>query len=299
MRREQIREHTFRARAAQSKFGNVSGARTSPGVVVYQSSQGATHIIIAGTLFPWAEKAPYVRSGKSVLGAIEYDEKADRIKCHECGGWFESVGAHIIRSHDAPPNVGSRVYRAAHGLTDRTPLCTPRVSSLSRRGGNPDKRRRWSLDPKEMQRRAVTALTARRAAGEALRPRKHNPEQANLHSRCRAQLEVRMMALYRKLGRCPTTFDLKTAGIVRQTVIRVWGGMKMKDIYSNIGIPWSHPQHIATSELIAYIQERVRELGRVPSCRELSSDFISDSAIRARFGGISNAFAAAGIEITY
>jgi hypothetical protein len=116
----EIREKTWRPPAGRSKFGNTSGARTAPGEVIYTRQGRETHIIISGTMFPWAEKAPYVRSGESVLGAVEYDAKTDRIKCHECGEWEAHVGIHLKAHGD-----NAKAYRLRHGLNIGSPLCGP------------------------------------------------------------------------------------------------------------------------------------------------------------------------------
>lgn len=44
--------------------------------------------------------------------------------CHECGGWFASVGAHLT-AHELTPAQ----YRAMHGLARRQPLVSLRLSA--------------------------------------------------------------------------------------------------------------------------------------------------------------------------
>jgi len=39
-----------------------------------------THVIIRGHIFTYAEKAPFVASGQSLLGALEYDEVNNQTK---------------------------------------------------------------------------------------------------------------------------------------------------------------------------------------------------------------------------
>lgn len=105
---------------------NHSRARTSPGVVVYQAGQRETHVIIAGNLFAWQDKAPYVRSGHSVLGALEHDAKTDTVKCHQCGEWFRSIGHHIFNQAKGGSSTHTtvRAYRIRHGFRIKSSIST-------------------------------------------------------------------------------------------------------------------------------------------------------------------------------
>jgi hypothetical protein len=71
------------------------------------------HVIIRGQVYRWEEKAPYTQSGESILGALEYDRKADKVKCHECGKWLTSLGPHVAIGHR---ETGLRNYKLTHGL---------------------------------------------------------------------------------------------------------------------------------------------------------------------------------------
>ena len=82
-----------------------------------------THVIVLGGVYAWESKAPYVESGHSVLGALEYNEGDNRIKCHECGGWYRSLGKHVAETHGMRP----REYRRDHGLKTSTSLSVPSV----------------------------------------------------------------------------------------------------------------------------------------------------------------------------
>jgi hypothetical protein len=44
-----------------------------------EAEVSATHVIIGGLVFPWEAKAPYVPSGHSILGGLEYNAGADLI----------------------------------------------------------------------------------------------------------------------------------------------------------------------------------------------------------------------------
>lgn len=77
----------------------------------------STHVLIRGHKFTYAEKSPFVRSGESLLGAIEYDEATDQTKCHECGEFFRGMGNHV-KAH----GISRFEYNTKHGLRVRSPL---------------------------------------------------------------------------------------------------------------------------------------------------------------------------------
>jgi hypothetical protein len=53
-------------------------------------------VIIRGHVFPRAEKEPFVASGESLLGALEYNQETDQTKCHECGKMNGCLGRRTI-----------------------------------------------------------------------------------------------------------------------------------------------------------------------------------------------------------
>src|SRR4051812_44274200 len=85
-----------------------------------QTGLEATHVLIGGIVFPRAEKAPYVMSGHSVLGGLEYNEEKDRVKCHKCGNWFRRLGRHLSQVE----GISSSQYKRDHGLRQSTTLAS-------------------------------------------------------------------------------------------------------------------------------------------------------------------------------
>jgi hypothetical protein len=80
------------------------------------------YVILRNQVFQWEEKEPFTKSGKSILGALEYDREKDAVKCHECGEWFHYIGgSHLMRKH----SMTARQYRQCHSLRVRTGLCSP------------------------------------------------------------------------------------------------------------------------------------------------------------------------------
>lgn len=151
----------------------------------------ATHVLIRGHVFTYAEKAPFVASGVSVLGALEYDEATDKTKCHECGAWFGGMGTHI-RAH----GLKRAEYNQRHGLC--------RASAL---GG---------LGVRDKHRKAVSSRStnALHSARSSARPRgsSRSMEEANEKARCAAQLLYRLQILAAQKGHTPRKIDLMEAG---------------------------------------------------------------------------------------
>jgi len=177
----------------------------------------ATHVLILGSLFAWGEKAPYVESGHSILGALEYNEELQVLKCHECGGWKKNLGPHVRCAHA----ITAREYRRDRGLRSRSPLHAPGVTRYAgpknfrgKQGGsielvNAGKSKIWITGPSE--------------------------ETRNLHKRCRAQLTERIIRLAISLNRTPSSAELKKAGIHWITVVRVFE-MPYREALESIGL---------------------------------------------------------------
>ena len=63
-------------------------------------------------------------SGHGRYGVLDTDGR--RLMCHECGGWYRSVGSHVTRSH----GMTARDYKIRHGLPLGTALVAPDLSEL-------------------------------------------------------------------------------------------------------------------------------------------------------------------------
>jgi hypothetical protein len=186
----------------------------------------ATHVLIAGSVFPREAKAPYVESGHSILGALEYDPATEKVKCHECGRWFKSLSGHLS-THEG---LTSREYKRDRGLRQATKLYIP---GAPRPGAENLRRWRSSIDPETMKGYLQKALAAAHAATRASAlPYRMNTETRNLSSRCKAQLTDRIWKLAVELGRTPTAIELKSAGIPDRTITSVFEMPYMKALAS-------------------------------------------------------------------
>jgi hypothetical protein len=186
----------------------------------------ATHVVIAGSVFPREAKAPYVESGHSILGALEYDPATEKVKCHECGRWFKSLSGHLSTHEGLTP----REYKRDRGLRQTTKLYNP---GAARPGAENLRRWRTSIDPETMKRYLQKAIAAAHAATRARAlPYRMNTETRNLHARCKAQLTERITRLAVELDRTPTAIELKRAGIMDKTIVSVFGMPYMKALAS-------------------------------------------------------------------
>lgn len=161
-------------------------------------------VIVCGMVFRWEEKAPFVDSGASVQGALEYDSDADALKCHECGDWFVNLSNHVARSHGIAP----RMYKIQHGLAQSSALVGIQLRQRMKDEAKRADREQY-LKPGRDQ--CTRGLEAGRKSGEASSAAAC--EKRNLRQRCKAQLSQRLAAIAADLGRRPKYRELLGMGI--------------------------------------------------------------------------------------
>jgi len=175
-----------------------------------------THVIVCGLVFPWEAKAPYVMSGNSVLGALEYNEKQDVVKCHECGEWFKELGVHAYRTH----GIKAATYKTERGISFG--------SSLSAIGSR-------KLRAKNLKRRGLVGKHPFKKGHKPLGNGRFSPEVRNLHMACQAQLMSKARGLALEFGRTPTAEELRKAGM-HHSVIRKQFGLNLRDYLLSLGM---------------------------------------------------------------
>jgi len=180
-------------------------------------------------LMMYRAKAPYVQSGHSVLGAIEYDKKADLLKCHECGGWYARVGVHSHLTHNLP----ACEYKRKHGLRNSSSLDCERLRKLAvkrmeelneRQGGPP-----VNADP-EKRRMATEALKSARNA-------RYTGELKNMRMTCQAQIIAKVQALAKDLRHTPTVTDLESVGLTPSQLFYSLNCANLSDAMRFLGLP--------------------------------------------------------------
>ena len=159
----------------------------------------STHVIIRGIPFLYAEKAPFVQSKMSILGALEYDETTDHTKCHECGKWIRGLGTHI-KVH----GMKREDYNREHGLTLKSAL-----------GGLTIRQSQRESSKRNNQIRSPKAIAAREKTHGHKRGKKQHVqlEVDNERGRCRAQLIFKLMMLAVETGHTPTNQEIEDSGI--------------------------------------------------------------------------------------
>jgi predicted transcriptional regulator len=178
----------------------------------------ATHVIIGGIVFPWEAKAPYVPSGKSVLGALEYNQAEDKIKCHACGGWYQQLSRHLGNTD----GISARQYKIEAGLNQDTGLRVPHLRLANRLAA----KRKTGLIPHRKK---------AGCPGKHQRSLNHRAEDQNLRMLCQAQIRQRIMQLALTLGCTPAVKDLIAAGLNPAPVTRSMG-MSLSSVMRSLGL---------------------------------------------------------------
>jgi hypothetical protein len=214
----------------------------------------ATHVLIRGHQFTYAEKAPFAVSGESVLGAIEYDETTDQTKCHECGEWFSGMGNHI-KSH----GIKRDTYNEKHGMRIRSSLSGFTVRQKHRTlatkafegGGNLN---RVDVEKKD----AARIATNKRRKGTAGNTAEYDNERA----RCKAQSLFKIQTLAAQTGHTPTSAELSQIGLGSTMLASRFGcvknAMRLAGLEPNLDghVPMSVPKGFPTAEEIAERKRR-------------------------------------------
>lgn len=177
-------------------------------------------VLIRGHIFDYSEKEPFVVSGVSVLGALEYDPAADKIRCHECGSWFRSItNLHLQWMH----RISSRDYKVKHGLNAKTALCCPSASTNIRKAESSGLRRNKKWRKERTDRLLDASRKHKQVHGNNRSNRKMQAERANEIGRCEAQTLFRIQVLAAERHRTPTRDELLAAGIYPSLLVRHFG----------------------------------------------------------------------------
>jgi ROS/MUCR transcriptional regulator protein len=173
-------------------------------------------VIIRGHVFDYEEKAPFVVSGQSLLGAVEYDPVQEKVKCHECGGWFRYVaGTHLRFTH----KLASLAYKLRHGINVKSPICAPSFSAIRGKQHKPTAEQTAVL--------VEAGRLHKRLYGNNLTNRVgHNYERANATNRCQAQTLFRIQLLAADLGHTPSSDEMCAVGLDQPLLVRNFGNRR-------------------------------------------------------------------------
>lgn len=177
----------------------------------YYDTGHTEHVLIRGAVYKYAEKAPFVRSGVSICGALEYDAARDFLRCHECGEFFENLGVHI--SHH---EMGQDEYREKHGLNLRTPLANYRLRTI---------RSAACTTRKQYEKAASHLFKKGNKSRGRLGQKKMMLELLNARGNCKAQILEKLKEAALRLGRRPKERELVDCETNWMIVRKYFGSM--------------------------------------------------------------------------
>jgi len=239
---------------------------------------------IAGRIFMYHEKEPYVTSGESILGAIEFDDLKDVVKCHECGEWFKHLGSHVFRAHGILAND----YKIKHGLSIRAALVSEetRIKEIK------------AAKKRHAEGIYVGHVKSGKRAKYVKRAGHVSMETRNLRSECHAQIIKRLNALSLELGHSPTAAESRKAGLSASTVCFIlntnWQGALQIS-----GLPRSKPGGhvpISNESLLLMLREFWISHHRLPSGSDIRRGLAPNlQTLKRHFGSAVAAYVKAEI----
>lgn len=244
-------------------------------------------VLINGNIHIYRDKGPYVKAGKSVMGALEYDEKNDALKCHVCGEWKSNLAGHLV-SH----NLTARAYKLKFGLRRRTALIGERTRAKISIAAS---KRNFSVtrNKPEFRKKQLAAVknnkysTHERATQEMLNSRMH----------CKAQLLQKFRSVAAAVGHTPTKTELKEYGMSWQSLVHHFGSLGETARLAKMA---PNPKHQLTGTHQRYSDEQIFELlknftyrvGRFPTASDMNRHMFglpSQSTFIDRFGSLAKA----------
>lgn len=251
------------------------------------------HVRIGGEILFYASKAPYIVSGFSIAGAVEYDKEDDTLRCHECGGWIKHLGVHA-RLH----NLTARQYKIKHGLHSSASLVNEKCRT------NLIVRARRSFEEKLTIRQSFFknwgSRYGKRKPSVFFKGR-GRPEGKNKNVLCLPQLKEKIIALAKILGRTPRAIDLARVGMNHRTVAKTFGSleraMKLCNLIPNrrFGTGGALVYDYNKAALVALLKDFRKAHGRFPSTSDANRKLIPNRHIFVRrFGSWPAALKAAG-----
>lgn len=161
----------------------------------------------------------YAPSGKSIAGAMEISQDGLYLKCHECGEWFPDLSRHV-GEHD----LTAKEYKIKHRLKNGTALVNEPIRIR--------KALVWStMSPAK---RAALGKARQQALKKARKEAKKNGKAPkagirsylgglNLKRKCPVQTLHDLRVLADKLGRQPSTRELKENNISHAVIRSNYG----------------------------------------------------------------------------
>ena len=248
-------------------------------------------VLIRGKCFLYRQKAPFVPSGESIYGALEYRESSDEVRCHECGGWYHFLPTHIFRTHA----ISCAEYRHRHGLRRRCALCGPRMCCKIK-AGKEEYYQRLREAVRSPEKRAEFGAMSRATAN--LRQRgSDTAERLNESGHCRAQLTQRLKELHAIYGAVPTNKQLIKHGISPASVCLSFNLPTITDVLKSLELTRMPSRAAYTrEELIEALRNFHAKYGKLPGKAHERMGLIPRwRAFKRVFGSTTAAYEAAGL----
>lgn len=262
----------------------------------------AEQVLIRGKCFLYKQKAPFVPSGKSVLGALEYDEATDKVRCHECGGWFKHVGSHLSPAH----SMTSREYKRKHGLRSGAALCGYRVSSVmsSKHTLNENFVQR-SHDPEvRLKAASASARSNRESKERRLKSGEGTSlllaENRNINGKCHAQILERLTVLRERIGRTPSRSDIRDDGMSYKSILAAFNVSTLGAVMSLLRFAKTSPGRQTPKYPKELLVEMLRDFyvrnHRLPCGKDYGRTLPGQVNFHKQFGSMRSAIKEAGLE---
>lgn len=144
------------------------------------------------TMYNYKEPFMKFENGYGFQGVLLFDGLEDKVQCHFCGKWFESLGNHLAKEH----NMLASEYKTMTGLAQTTALISEKLREKLVANGM--ERRLKNLKSRKGKKvKQETRDKIRKTLQERTR------EYQNLRGTCPAQLIARLQNEYQRLGYTP------------------------------------------------------------------------------------------------
>lgn len=242
-----------------------------------------------GYLYNYKEPLAKFEEGFGYKGTISYNENGDKIQCHFCGLFFESLGYHINKIH----SLRAFEYKNKVGLMSSTSLIG---ESLRKKFIERNIKYSDVINP-AIKKGLKKALKARATQPHS----KKSLEQRNLEGSCPDQLLDKILTLKEKLNRVPSWKDFyreyegNYLGAIQLTF-----GSWAKALYKVGLISVGETNAIRTSEsnLLEYLRDFYTFHQRTPRTSDFSRGLLPHQVTFTRkFGSLNEARFRAGIPV--
>lgn len=245
------------------------------------------NVLINGNIHIYRDKGPYVKAGKSVMGAIEYDEKNDALKCHVCGEWKQNLAGHLV-SHD----ITARAYKLKFGLRRRTALIGERTRAKISLAAS---KRNFAATRNKPEFRAKQLAAVKN--NKFSQHERATQEMLNSRMHCKAQLLQKFRSVAAAVGHTPSKLELKEHGMSWQSLVHHFGSLSETARIAKLA---PNPKHQLTGTHLRYSTEQIMELlrnfeyrvGRFPTASDMNRHMFglpSQSTFIDRFGSLAKA----------